>query len=263
MTPIDVSCLKLLYNSIETIQPGPGEDPVIRRVLSVATVVALGAAAALAIASPATARHRNRCQNGYVGLTFDDGPSTATTRALLGALAAGRARATFFNEGANEQRLPDLVRAEVATGMWIGNHTVTHPHLTQIGEPAAFEEIAQTQMIAREITGHWPKLFRPPFGETNDQVRADEKRLHLLEVLWTVDSRDWAGASTEEIVQAALSMRDRDIILMHDWPPNTVAAIPRILSGLADRGLCPGKIRFTPEDVSGVGQIFHAIAVRP
>jgi peptidoglycan/xylan/chitin deacetylase (PgdA/CDA1 family) len=85
----------------------------------------------------------------------------------------------------------------------------------------------------------------------------------LLEVLWTVDSRDWAGASTEEIAQAALSMTDRDIILMHDWPPNTVAAIPQILSGLAERGLCPGKIKFTPADISGVGQIFHAIAVRP
>jgi hypothetical protein len=48
-----------------------------------------------------------------------------------------------------------------------------------------------------------------------------------------------AGASTEEVVQAALSMTDRDIILMHDWPPSTVVAIPRILSGLAQRGLCP------------------------
>ena len=78
-----------------------------------------------------------------------------------------------------------------------------------------------------------------------------------------MDSRDWAGASAEEIVQAALSMTDRDIILMHDWPPNTVAAIPQILGGLAERGLCPGKIKFTLEDISGVGQIFHAIAVRP
>jgi hypothetical protein len=40
-------------------------------------------------------------------------------------------------------------------------------------------------------------------------------------------------------VQAALRMKDRDIILMHDWPPSIVAAIPRILSGLAQRGLCP------------------------
>jgi peptidoglycan/xylan/chitin deacetylase (PgdA/CDA1 family) len=231
--------------------------------LSAAMVFAAAATAVVATGSAAAASQPKPCANGYVGLTFDDGPSAATTTGLLDALAAGGARATFFNMGSNSQQLPELVRAEVAAGMWIGNHTVTHPHLTQIGEPAAFEEIAQTQDILQGLTGHKPKLFRPPFGETNDQVRADEKRLHVLEVLWTVDSRDWAGASTAEIVQAALSMKDKDIILMHDWPPNTVAALPQILGGLADRGLCPGKIKFTPEDISGVGQIFHAIAARP
>ena len=30
--------------------------------------------------------------------------------------------------------------------------------------------------------------------------------------------------------------------LMHDWPANTVAAIPRIAQGLAARGLCAGRI---------------------
>lgn len=240
---------------------------VTRRLLSLVMVAAVGAAAGLAAASPASAAHphphQHRCRNGYVGLTFDDGPTPGTTTALLDALVAGGARATFFNIGANEEQHPELVRAEVAAGMWIGNHTWSHPHLTQIGEPAAFEEIWRTQQITREITGHRPKLFRPPFGETNDQVRADAKRLHLLEVLWTVDSRDWAGASTDEIVQAALSMKDGDIILMHDWPQSTVEAVPLILSGLAQRGLCPGKIKFTPKKINGAGQVFHAIAVRP
>jgi peptidoglycan/xylan/chitin deacetylase (PgdA/CDA1 family) len=141
--------LKHIYRWMEMFQAAAPGGPVIRRLLSLATVAAVGAAAVLATASPVSAGHPGRCRNGYVGLTFDDGPSAATTTALLDALVAGRARATFFNMGANEQQVPDLVRAEVAAGMWIGNHTVTHPHLTQIGEPAAFEEIAQTQEITR------------------------------------------------------------------------------------------------------------------
>ena len=147
--------------------------------------------------------------------------------------------------------------------MWIGNHTWSHPHLTQIGEPAAFERDQAHPADHQQITGHRPKLFRPPFGETDDQVRADAKRLHLLEVLWTVDSRDWAGASTEEIVQAALSMKDGDIILMHDWPQSTVEAVPLILSGLARRGLCPGKIKFTPKKINGAGQVSTQSPSRP
>jgi len=29
---------------------------------------------------------------------------------------------------------------------------------------------------------------------------------------------------------------------MHEWPANTVAAIPTIVSNLKSRGFCPGKI---------------------
>jgi peptidoglycan/xylan/chitin deacetylase (PgdA/CDA1 family) len=231
--------------------------------LSSTLAVAVGAVAIVASASPALAWHARPCANGYVGLTYDDGPTAATEPALLAALRAGHARATFFNIGSVEEQNPDGVLAQVRAGMWVGNHTWTHPHLTQIGEPAAFEEIRKTQVINRQILHRTPTLFRPPFGETNDQVRADEARLHLLEVLWTVDSRDWAGATTDEIVAAAATMKNRDIILMHDWPTNSTEAVPRILQGLRDRGLCPGKIAFTHRDISGVGQIFHAIAVRP
>jgi peptidoglycan/xylan/chitin deacetylase (PgdA/CDA1 family) len=108
-----------------------------------------------------------------------------------------------------------------------------------------------------------PTLFRAPFGETNAQVRADAARMHLLEVLWTVDSRDWAGATAEQIVDAAKTLQPGGIILMHDWPPATIAAVPGIAKVLADRGMCAGRIAYTPRDVSGVGTTFHAVAVRP
>jgi peptidoglycan/xylan/chitin deacetylase (PgdA/CDA1 family) len=108
-----------------------------------------------------------------------------------------------------------------------------------------------------------PTLFREPFDETNDQVRADLASLRLLEVLWMVESRDWAGATTHEIVAAAATLRPGGIILTHDWAQASIDAVPRIVADLSSRGLCPGRIVFTPEDVSGVGTIFHAVAVAP
>jgi peptidoglycan/xylan/chitin deacetylase (PgdA/CDA1 family) len=161
---------------------------------------------------------------------------------LLDALRAGGARATFFIWGQHAQQNPDLLRAVRSAGMWIGNHAFTHPHLTQLGEPAAFTEISRTQQTIRQITGLTPTLFRPPFGDTNAQIRDDSARLGLTEVLWTVDTRDWAGASTAQIVEAAATVQPGGIILMHDGFPNTVKAVPLILSGLASRGLRPGKI---------------------
>jgi peptidoglycan/xylan/chitin deacetylase (PgdA/CDA1 family) len=207
------------------------------------------------------ARHSGPCRNGYVGLTFDDGPS-ATTPQLLAALRANHLRATMFNQGNNALARPDAVRAEVRARMWIGNHTFTHPHLPVLGEPGTFMEISSTQWVLRDLTGREPRLFRPPYGETNEQVRADLQRIGLLEVLWTVDSRDWAGASAEEIA-AARTLQPGGIILMHDWPPATIEAIPLIARDLAERGLCAGRITYTPRDIPFGSTVFHAIAVKP
>src|SRR3954452_15329829 len=202
------------------------------------------------------------CSNGYVGLTFDDGPS-ATLPQLLQALRANHLRATMFNQGNNALARPDYVRDELRAGMWVGNHTFTHPHLPQIGEPQAFEEIASTQWVLTDVTHRVPTLFRPPYGETNDQVRADEQRLGLLEVLWTVDSRDWAGASADEIVAAVATLQPGGIILMHDWPPATIQAIPGIARVLADKQLCSGRIAYTAQDIPYGTTTFHAVAVKP
>lgn len=148
--------------------------------------------------------------------------------------------------------------------MWIANHTMTHPHLTRLGAPAAFAEISQAQRTIREITGRAPVLFRPPYGDTNARIRNHAALLGLTEVLWTVDSRDWAGASTADIVAAAATVRPGGIILMHDnGLQATVRAVPHILSGLASRGLCPGRIIYTPALVPGAGRTFHAVAVAP
>ena len=235
---------------------------------AVVTVTALAAAlflAAPAAAAPDQGAHHPRghaCRNGYVGLTFDDGPST-TTAQLLQALRAQGLRATMFNQGNNALTYPDQVRAEVRARMWVGNHTFTHPHLPQLEQPQLFQEIASTQWVLGDLLHREPTLFRPPFGETNEQVRAAEARIGVLEVLWTVDSRDWAGATPDEIVAAAATLQPGGIILMHDWPPATIQAIPGIAQTLRDRGLCAGRIGYTPDDVVGAGSTFHAIAVRP
>lgn len=230
-------------------------------------VTALLAASTLALfgfttGSPANHGHGDACRNGYVGLTYDDGPS-ATTDQLLGALKANHLHATFFDQGNNSLDRPQQVREELRAGMWVGNHTYSHPHLTQIGEPAAFQEIASTQWVLRDVTGREPTLFRPPFGETDDQVRADEARIGVLEVLWTVDSQDWNGATADQIAAAAHTLQPGGIILMHDWPPATIDAVPMIASDLAARGLCAGRIAYTPKDIPYGTQFFHAQAVRP
>src|SRR3954454_20687765 len=82
------------------------------------------------------------CPNGYVGLTYDDGPTAATLPSLLAALRKAGVRATVFNQGNRAAERPDLVRAELRAGHWVGTHTITHPHLPQLDDQTVYDEIA-------------------------------------------------------------------------------------------------------------------------
>ncbi|MFI1990548.1 polysaccharide deacetylase family protein [Actinoplanes sp. NPDC020271] len=214
------------------------------KVLSTARTVGLAVLTLFAslVAVNVAAESEAATCNGYVGLTYDDGPTAGNTQNLLNTLKANGLRATMFNEGQYAAANPGLVKAQVDAGMWVGNHSYTHPHLTQQSQATIDSEISRTQSAIANAGGGTPKLFRPPYGETNATLKSVEQKYGLTEIIWDVDSQDWNNASTDAIVAAAGRLTNGQIILMHDWPANTVAAIPRIAQGLASRGLCAGMI---------------------
>jgi peptidoglycan/xylan/chitin deacetylase (PgdA/CDA1 family) len=204
------------------------------------------------------------CDHGYVALTFDDGPSTTTTAILQALRDNGLTRATFFNIGAQEQLHPDLVLAEQAAGERPGDHTYSHPFLDELTLGEAAGEILGTQQIHEQITGVREALFRPPFGRTTPEIRAIARSMGMTEVLWTIDTQDYAGATTAQIVATALTAHRGDIILMHDAGyATTVAAVPQIIRGLGDRGICAGRVVPTRHPVTAwPGTTFFATAAR-
>ncbi|WP_229404998.1 polysaccharide deacetylase family protein [Micromonospora sp. NBRC 110038] len=209
-----------------------------RRLAVLATAVALGAAAGLTVA--ATPSSAAAC-NGYVGLTFDDGP-TGSTNALLSVLRANNVRATMFNVGQNVQGNPSAARAQVDAGMWVANHSWNHAHMTSMNQSQMQSDLSQTNSAIQSATGVRPQLFRPPYGETNSTLQSVAASLGLRQVIWDVDSQDWNGASVSQIVSNASRLQDGQVILMHDGIQNTRDAIPQIMANLNSRGLCPGMI---------------------
>ncbi|GIF18995.1 peptidoglycan/xylan/chitin deacetylase (PgdA/CDA1 family) [Actinoplanes tereljensis] len=208
-----------------------------KKLLTGLAVAALTAGAIVGVTLPAQAA---TC-NGYVGLTFDDGPSGQTS-ALLNSLRQNGLRATMFNEGQYAAQYPSQVSAQVSAGMWVGNHSYTHPHLIQQSQAQIDSEISRTQTAIANAGGGTPKLFRPPYGETNATLKTVEAKYGLREIIWDVDSQDWNNASVDAIVAANGRLTNGQIILMHDWPANTLAAIPRIAQTLASKNLCAGQI---------------------
>ncbi|MEU6730071.1 polysaccharide deacetylase family protein [Nonomuraea wenchangensis] len=170
------------------------------RLRSAAFVVAALVAASLVApggrASAGTAAPGRAC-SGYVGLTFDDGPTPGNTPALLAALRTPGPRATMFNVGQNVEAYPDLTREQVAAGMWIGDHSWDHPHMTQLTAEQQDAQISRTQDVIARVTGATPRLFRPPYLETDDGLRAVELRHGLTEINADVDSQDWNNATAD------------------------------------------------------------------
>ena len=208
---------------------------------------ALAAAAALVAAGvvcavPGTATATADCENGYVALTYDDGPTEKFTPALLSTLEENGVRATLFNIGQNAEKNPSQAAAQKSAGMWIGNHSWSHPHMPKLSEQEMRSQLQRTQQAIERLTGTTPELFRPPYGETDATVGEVAEELGLTEIIWDVDTRDWSGRSADQIVADVATARGGDVVLMHDGYPATVEAVPRIVADLHERGLCAGMI---------------------
>ena len=154
-----------------------------------------------------------------IALTFDDGPSQ-WTEAILTHLRNHHAKATFFVVGASIHRREDTLRHVWEEGHLIGNHTLTHPHLTSLDDAAVLRELSDTQELIAEVTGHPPKWWRAPHLDLDDRVEALARTLGLTHVGCTIDPADWAEPDAERIARVVLDrVEDGAIIDLHDGVP--------------------------------------------
>jgi peptidoglycan/xylan/chitin deacetylase (PgdA/CDA1 family) len=175
-------------------------------------------------------------KDACVAITFDDGPAAGTTSRLLDVLAHAKAPATFFVLGTQAQAYPRVLARIVADGHEIGNHSWSHPDLTRLDARAVRKQILRTERAIEKATGVTPTVLRPPYGARDKKVDALARTLGYAEVLWSIDTRDWANHSPKKIVAAAAKARRGSIILMHDIHPETVDAVPRVIAKLRKKG---------------------------
>ena len=109
-----------------------------------------------------------------VALTFDDGPDAQWTPQILDILKAKNVKATFFVIGANAEANPGLVQRILAEGHELGNHTYTHPNLSDTPSQAVALELNATQRLFEALTGRSLRLFRPPYLGDAEPTDDDE-----------------------------------------------------------------------------------------
>ncbi|MEH0418346.1 polysaccharide deacetylase family protein [Streptomyces sp. B21-083] len=171
-----------------------------------------------------------------VALTFDGNPGEPTDR-LMDVLKEYKAPSTFFLEGRRIDKFPDVVRRMAEDGHEIGDHTWTHPRLTDVSDAQIRDELRRTARAISGITGSEPTLMRPPQGRTDDRVSKVSKELGMAQVLWTVTAKDYETDDSALITKRVLDGADRDgIILLHPLHKGTVPAVPSILKALSNQG---------------------------
>ncbi len=171
-----------------------------------------------------------------VYLTFDDGPNSIYHPMILDILKSYNVKATFFLVGQNTQRDIEVAKRTVAEGHVIGNHTLTHVFLPNLGNNSILKEIQTTEGILTPLKGT-STLFRPPYGGVNLAVKKNAADLGLKLTLWDVDPRDWSEPPTEVLVNRVVSNTFPGAdILMHSNHLATVKALPKIIEALKNQG---------------------------
>ncbi len=170
-----------------------------------------------------------------IALTFDDGPGPYTPQ-LITILRRYRVPATFFVVGQSLDSFGASLAKELREGFPIGDHTENHRPLAMLSEKEQRSQLTDQAFRVHSYGAPYPRLFRPPYRSFNRTTLALARKLHMLMVLWTVDSLDYRQPGVRAIVTRVLGgARPGAIILMHDAGgrrTQTLAALPTIIKGL-------------------------------
>jgi cellulose synthase/poly-beta-1,6-N-acetylglucosamine synthase-like glycosyltransferase/spore germination protein YaaH/peptidoglycan/xylan/chitin deacetylase (PgdA/CDA1 family) len=193
-----------------------------------------------------------------VAITFDDGPDPEWTPKILDVLKAKKATATFFLIGIQTDKFSGIAKRIFEEGNTIGNHTFTHPDVSNISSGYMKVELNLTERLFASLLGVRVTLMRPPYAideepDTADQVRPLEipQDMGYITVGNRIDPNDWSENprhTAEQISAYVLAhlppcrvedLRCGNIVLLHDGGGNraeTARALPMIIDGIRARG---------------------------
>ena len=201
-------------------------------------------------------------QYGYhpneLALTFDDGPDATWTPKILDILKREHVSATFMVIGEEALNNVGLLKLYYKDGQEIGNHTFTHPDISQISPRQLELELNGTERLFAAELGVQPLFFRPPYSidqepDTNDQAAPVDRveQMGYIIVGDKIDTDDWnehPRKTPQEIISTVLNQLEvmktkpqfrGSIILMHDGGGDrsvTVATLPLLIDALRAKG---------------------------
>ncbi|RXW25255.1 hypothetical protein EST38_g625 [Candolleomyces aberdarensis] len=184
--------------------------------------------------------------DGVFASSFDDGPYPATAQ-LVDFLTSNDVKTTHFMIGINILNYPALFLQAFDAGGDIAVHTYNHLYMTTLSNLDIVAQLGWTMQIIHESTGgRIPRYWRPPYGDSDNRVRAIAKEVFGMEtVIWNQDTSDWnlaAGSTTQETIHQQMTQwlagpkSPGLMILEHEINEQTVGAFIAAFPLIAQNG---------------------------
>ncbi len=171
-------------------------------------------------------------------ITFDCAWGADDIPDILNTLKESDTKATFFMVGQWAEKNAELVKMMAEEGHDIANHSYSHFRMGSLGKEKVASEIKQCGDVLEELSGVRCDLFRAPYGDYNNLVLNQARKLGYFTIQWDVDSLDWKpGISKDEILHRVRSKTGPgSIILFHNDTPHTAQLLPGIIMELQSEG---------------------------
>lgn len=174
-----------------------------------------------------------------IALSFDAAWGNEDTVKILEILKKHDIKVTFFMTGGWVSDYPDDVIAIHEAGHDLGNHSENHKNMSQLSEEEKTQELMEVHNKVKELTGVEMSLFRPPYGDYDDEVILNAKKNGYYTIQWSVDSLDWKDYGRESIIDTVVNhkeLKNGAIILCHNGAKYTAQALDAMITELKEKG---------------------------
>lgn len=178
-------------------------------------------------------------EENKVALTFDAAWGNEDTARILDILAKEEIKVTFFMTGGWVEAYPEDVKAILAAGHDLGNHSENHKNMSRLSDTEKREELLQVHTRVKELTGYEMFLFRPPYGDYDNAVVNTAKECGYFTIQWDVDSLDWKDYGVDSIIKTVTEnshLGNGSIILCHNGAKYTADALETLIAALKEKG---------------------------
>ena len=172
-----------------------------------------------------------------IAISFDCAWGVDYTDLLLETMEKNDVRCTFFAVQFWVEKYPEYAKKIVSSGHELGTHSRTHSYMSKQSEAEIRDELTTSSKAIEELTGQKVTLFRPPYGDYDNELIDTCLNMGIYPIQWDVDSLDWKNLSATEIAMRIINgVKPGSIILCHNNGLHTAEALPMIFSTLKNRG---------------------------